>query len=128
MVELDGLTYRVLGAAEWKKAWPLLKDSFGEDFIHNFPDPEMSVLMVAEDGEGNVVGCCFLQPIIHAEPYCAVPGAGVHLEGFRQVGVEVVPKGGRVYLMVHDDPRALDSVSQLNFQRVPGVVLHQMIV
>jgi len=64
----NGTTYRPLPPEEWDKLLPLCPD------LTALPDPSTAIAMVAEN-DSSIVGCAFLQLVIHLEPIAIIDHA-----------------------------------------------------
>ena len=86
------LTYRLLRPEEWEKARPILK-SFGQ----NLPNPENSLLSVAENGQIQAIMC--FHPVYHGEPlWIAKEYRGmVDVTKLQESLTAVLPKGLEYY-------------------------------
>lgn len=62
------LNYRLLTEKEWGKLYPLADNLNGP-----IPGPDSSVVAVAEDEDGALVGALFIQMTLHMEPLVIDP-------------------------------------------------------
>jgi len=59
------MRYRILDPKDWDRLKPLLSEY---DQAESIPHPDASTVAIAEDENGNIVGCLFLQLAFHMEP------------------------------------------------------------
>jgi hypothetical protein len=90
---------------------------------------------VAVSGEGRVVGVMFKTVCFHAEPFCAVSGAGVSVTelgkvivaSFRELANEL-DRPVTLYTSVQDNPIALAAAQKSGMESMPGYVMHSLTI
>lgn len=118
------LAYRVLPAYEWPRLLPLVKHLYN-GYTPPFPNPDSSVCWVAEDGDGDIVGYCFQQIVVHIEPFGCLSGHGVSLREFHRHIEDGLEEGTWIVANVQDYPRARAAAERNGMMRIEGCVPYQ---
>ena len=122
------MNYRILPPEEW----PRLKDLIGD--LGTIPPPETAVVAVAENDEGQLSGCLFLQLALHMEPLVIAPDARGQVNFLRLTRLlessitGQLSNGNLVGYYVHATQGTTASMAELNGMKLTNCLLYEKII